>query len=113
VDWTVSYLNEGNPEITGRNGLASQLWLVNHFSLFQGKDTEVGVCGGPYDYVDKKNPVPAGTGTTPKFAALTSFTVSQPLTGHWLARLTFSRVTSNYNRDADIFLGGVGCRWPI
>ena len=33
------------------------------------------------------------------------------LTEHWIGRFVFDRVTSNYNRDSDIFLVGLGYSW--
>ena len=29
----------------------------------------------------------------------------------WLARVVWDRVVTNYNRDSDVFLLGVGYRW--
>jgi hypothetical protein len=39
-------------------------------------------------------------------------TFSVRLSEHWVIRTVFDRVTSNYNRDSDIFLMGLGYRWP-
>ena len=45
-------------------------------------------------------------------APLASLTCSVRLSEHWIIRAVFDRVTSNYNRDSDIFLLGFGYRWP-
>jgi hypothetical protein len=108
VDWSVTGISEGNPRITRRDGLATQVWAVNTF--FQEK-VAVGAGLGPYFYIDRRHPTPH-TLTNPAAAApLASLTVATKLDEHWLARLTFNRVTSDYNRDADILLVGLGYRW--
>jgi len=43
---------------------------------------------------------------------LVSLSLAVRLSTHWLARLTRERVASSYNRDADIFLAGLGYRRP-
>ena len=39
-------------------------------------------------------------------------TFSVRLSERWVLRTVFDRVTTNYNRDSDIFLVGLGYRWP-
>lgn len=108
VDWTVSAIYEGDPEIIRRNGLATQAWLVNTF--FDEK-LSVGVGVGPYIYLDQKNPRAHTLRNPAAFAPLLSFTVGTKLSEHWIARLIFDRVTTTNNRDSDIFLLGLGYRW--
>lgn len=43
LDWTLTWLNEGDPEVLRRNGLASQLWLVDY-----NTDTDVFVLGAGF-----------------------------------------------------------------
>lgn len=109
LDWTVSAIYEGDPEIIRRNGLATQLWFVNTF--FNERVT-VGAGLGPYIYLDHKDPARAGKRNPAALAPLASLTFSVRLSDHWITRLVFDRVTSSYNRDADIFLLGLGYRWP-
>ena len=108
LDWTVSGIYEGDPEIIRRSGLATQLWFVNTF--FNERLT-IGGGLGPYFYLDHKNPVRAGTKIPAAIAPLASLTISTRLSDHWIARMVFDRVTTSYNRDADIFLIGLGYRW--
>jgi hypothetical protein len=108
LDWTVSAIYEGDPEIIRRNGLATQLWFVN---TFFDESLAVGVGLGPYFYLDHKDATRAGSKNPAAIAPLASLTVSTRLSDHWIARLVFDRVTTSYNRDADIFLLGVGYRW--
>ena len=108
LDWTASLIYEGNPLIVRRSGLASQGWAVNDF--FHDR-VAFGIGFGPYLYVDRKHPQ-AGSGTPARVAGLGSLTLSARLTEAWTARLLFDRVMSNYDRDADVFLLGLGYRWP-
>lgn len=109
IDWTVSGIYEGDPEIIRRNGVATQLWAVNTF--FNDR-IAVGGGLGPYVYLDHKHPANAGKKNPAAIAPLASLTFSVRLSEHWIMRLVFDRVTSSYNRDADIFLLGFGYRWP-
>ena len=109
VDWTLSGIYEGDPEIVRRSGIATQGWLVNTF--FDDR-VSVGIWLGPYVYLDKKHPADAGRLSPAAVAPLVSFTVATQLSEHWLVRMVFDRVTTNYNRDSDIFLLGLGYSWP-
>jgi hypothetical protein len=108
IDWTVSMIYEGNPEIVRRSGLAAQGWAVNEF--FNDRFT-AGIGFGPYFYIDSKHPSDQGTTNPPKVAGLGSLSLSERLSHHWMVRLVCNRVGSNYNRDADIILLGLGYRW--
>jgi hypothetical protein len=109
VDWTLSAIYEGDPEIIRRSGVATQLWAVN---TFFHERIAVGAGLGPYIYLDHKNPVNPDQTIPASVAPLASLTFSVRLSDHWIARLVFDRVLSNYNRDSDIFLVGLGYRWP-
>ncbi|MCX6952300.1 MAG: hypothetical protein NTV51_09070 [Verrucomicrobia bacterium] len=108
LEWSASWINEGNPQIIRRNGFATQLWVVD---AFLGKTMTLGFGVGPYLLFDRKRaPIP-GRDNPRNLAALVSPTATVRLTDHWQARLTWNRVVSTYNRDADIFLLGLGYRW--
>ncbi len=108
LDWTASAIYEGDPEIIRRSGLATQLWAVNTF--FNDR-IAVGAGLGPYIYLDHKHPASAGSKNPAAIAPLASLTFSTRLSENLIMRLVFDRVTSSYNRDADIFLLGIGYRW--
>jgi hypothetical protein len=108
IDWTASAIYEGDPQIIRRSGVATQLWAVNTF--FNDR-IAVGAGLGPYVFLDHKHPVNAGRKNPAAVAPLASLTVSARLSEHWLVRLVFDRVTTSYNRDADIFLLGFGYHW--
>lgn len=107
-DGTITGINEGNPKVTRRNGIAAQIWAVNTF--FDQK-VSVGAGLGPYFYIDRRHPTPHTLMNPAAAAPLASVTVATKLDENWTARLTFNRVTSDYNRDADILLVGLGYRW--
>ena len=114
LDGSVSYIYEGNPQIVRRSGIGLQAWPVNTF--FDSR-VIVGLGLGVYVYVDNKHlgtsrqlPV-GGTFNTPAMAPLISPTIAYTFSDSWLARFTWHRVVTNYNRDADVFLLGVGYRW--
>jgi hypothetical protein len=109
VDWTASAIYEGDPEIIRRSGVATQLWFVNTFF-----DDRIAFGGGlgPYVFLDRKHPASAGKKNPAAIAPLASLTCSVRLSDNWIIRAVFDRVTSSYNRDSDIFLLGLGYRWP-
>lgn len=109
IDWTASLIYEGNPLIVRRSGLATQGWAVNSFF---GDRVTVGIGFGPYAYIDKKHPPEAGSHNPAAIAGLGSLSMTQNLSRHLVVRFLFDRVMSNYDRDADIFLLGLGYRWP-
>jgi hypothetical protein len=108
IDWTASAIYEGDPQIVRRNGIATQLWAVN---TFFDRKVCVGAGLGPYFYIDHKHPSKQIPHTPAAAAPLLSLSVSTRLSDHWLARLVFDRVTTDYNRDADIILLGFGYYW--
>jgi hypothetical protein len=107
VDWTLAFIYEGNPEIVRRSGLATQAWVVNNF--FEDH-LSVGIGLGPYVYIDQRHPAGAGRINPAATTPLASLTIAGRLSREWYLRLLVDRVASSYNRDADIFLLGLGYR---
>ncbi len=108
LDGTATFIYEGNPKTTRRSGVAFQLWPVNTF--FDDK-TSVGIGVGPYFFLDRKHPTNTSATNPAAIAPLVSFTMARQLSDSWVSRLIWDRVTSSYNRDADIFLIGLGYSW--
>jgi len=108
LDGTASFIYEGDPKSERRSGVALQLWPVN---TFLDKDTSVGIGVGPYIFIDKRHPADQIRYTTAAVAPLVSLTIARRISDHFIARLVWDRVTSSYNRDADIFLIGLGYSW--
>ena len=110
----MAYIYEGDPQLTRRSGVGLQLWPVNTF--FHGK-IAVGIGLGAYVYIDNKHlsaerkllgAIPINT---PALAPLISPTIAMHLSDRWIARFLWHRVVTNYNRDSDVFLLGVGYTW--
>ena len=114
LDGTASFIYEGASNIVRRSGAAFQVWPVN---TFFDESTSVGIGVGPYIYIDRKHPVSSGQTVNvglrdpAAVAPLVSLTIARKLSEHWIVRIIWDRVASNYNRDSDIFLVGIGyCR---
>ncbi len=108
IDWTISGIYEGDPRIVRRDGIATQGWLVN---TFFDRRVCVGIGVGPYVYIDRRHP----SGNTPfnpaAVAPLVSLTIGRRISENWKIRAVFNRVTTNYNRDSDVLLVGLGYTW--
>jgi hypothetical protein len=114
LDGTASFIYEGDPKIERRSGVAFQLWPVN---TFFDENTSVGIGVGPYVFIDRNHPVNSGTminvglkdpaAVTP----LVSLTIARQLSNYWIVRVVWDRVVSDYNRDSDIFMVGLGHSW--
>ncbi len=107
-DWTLSWINEGDPRIIRRNGVASQAWLVRAFAR---EKVALGVGGGAYYYIDTKHQPAPGEQGHRALAGLVTLTASYRLSDHWFTRLNWNRVVTNYNRDSDVIVIGAGLRW--
>jgi hypothetical protein len=108
LDGTASAIYEGDPKTVRRSGLGLQLWPVN---TFIDDSTSVGIGVGPYIYIDRKHPAADTRESPAALAPLVSLTIARRISASWITRLVWDRVTSNYNRDSDIFLLGLGYCW--
>ncbi len=108
VDWTASFIYEGNPQIVRRAGLVTQAWAVNN--IFEDR-VSLGIGLGPYLYIDRKHPEDSSQLNPAAVAPLASLSITGRLSDRFHLRLLVDRVASSYNRDADIFLLGLGSRW--
>lgn len=107
-DGTVTWLNEGSTIISRRNGGAAQVWLGHDFF---GDRLRLSVGAGPYIAIDTYKVHGDTEATGARIAALLTMSASYNLTRHWLARVSWDRVLTGYNKDSDIFLGGIGYRF--
>lgn len=107
-DWTLSYINEGSTSSGGRHGVATQVWLKHDF--FQDR-LSLGVGVGPYFARDQYHSIAAGTDDRHVIAGLLTMSAAYRFAGPWVARFSWNRVVTGYDRDSDIFLFGVGYRF--
>lgn len=99
---SASWINEGDARLIRRNGFVSQLWFEPGF--YEDRFT-LGAGFGAYfaldEYHSPRRHVEGILGTT------FSYHISRGI----LARLTWQRIASTYDRDSDILLLGVGYRF--
>lgn len=105
TDWTLSWINEGRPGPTERDGLAAQGWLENGYSH---ERLVLGVGVGPYAYLDKQKSVAGVGGNRRGVAGLVTVSSAYRFGDRWFVRLNWNRVVSFYNRDADVIVLGLG-----
>lgn len=107
VDWTVGWLSEGDDHRTYRNGPLTELWAVRSFF-----DERLALGAGAGFHLDffKEDPHPGEEKIT-TLAGVTSITAAYRLPAQWLARITWNRIITDYHRDADVFVGGLGYRF--
>jgi hypothetical protein len=99
---TAGWMNEGDARLVRRNGAIALLWLEPSF----GDDRlTLGLGVGPYLAIDRYR------GSEPRVQGLIGTTFSYHLAHAWTARVSWYRVSSNYDRDSDIIVAGVGYRF--
>ncbi len=108
VSGTLSYINEGENSALRRNGLAAQLWLER---AFFGDALTLGVGAGPYYAIDLSERGRSGTDDPSRWSGLLTMSASYRISQHWLARVSWNRTVTGYDRDTDVFLAGVGYRF--
>jgi hypothetical protein len=107
LEWTAGVLYEGKSDLIDRYGLTTQLWLAKKF--FDDR-LALGAGFGGYFALDQRR---GGNvqGSEVFICQIASITGSYRLSEHWDVRGTFDRIITNYDRDSDIFLGGIGYRF--
>jgi len=108
LDWTVTWLQESVPDVLHRAGIGTQLWLVDQYL---GRRLMLGLGAGLYPFVDYEPPRGSDESRALDVAGLVTVTAGYRFPGHWLVRFLWNRVVSSDNRDADMFLLGLGYRW--
>lgn len=104
MDWTLALLNEGDSRLVRRDGVVTQVWGTQQ--MLEDSLTIGAGAGGYFDVGHYHSP---GNG---RFASvIATLTSSYRITPHWAARVSWNRVVTNYDRDTDVILGGVGYRF--
>lgn len=106
-DWTIGWLDEGNPGPLRRDGLLTQLWLVRPF--FDDRLT-LGIGAGPYVALDKLRKPESGGDDDLAVAGMITISVAYQFRPPWIIHISWSRIVTNYDRDSDVLLGGLGFR---
>ncbi len=108
LDATVGWLYEGDNRLLRRDGLTAQLWGVREF--FHGR-LALGVGGGGYFALDHYADTAFEKGESRVLSAIATFTGSYRIDPQWQLRTSWNRIVTNYNRDTDVILAGVGFRF--
>ena len=103
LELTAGGIYEGKSYLIDRYGLTTQLWLAKPF-LHDRIALGIGI--GPYFALDRRLKTQQG-----RLLRILSTTGSYRINKEWLVRATWDRIITTYDRDSDIFLGGVGYRF--
>lgn len=104
MEWSVTALNEGRIGLVQRKGAAAQLWLLRPFT----DRTSLELGGGGYLMRDRINRDDATEESKTHLVPIITIGMRYRFDPDWRAQLSFSRVVTDYHRDSDILLLGVG-----
>jgi len=108
VDWTFGWLEEGDNRLVRRNGLTTQVWAAKAF--FEDRFS-IGAGGGIYIVLDRFHNLVENRDGGRALSGLVSLTGSYRFHPNWDLRTSWYRIVTDYNRDTDVILGGVGYRF--
>ena len=97
---SVGYLYEGNTQLVRRGGITTEGWLEPSFSSGLWS---IGAGFGFYSAIDKYRATPGR-----HVSDMVSVTLSLHPARNLAMRFLWHRIVTNYNRDADVLLLGVG-----
>jgi hypothetical protein len=104
LEWGLTYMNEGKVEAAERKGVSAQVWLLRPFT--ERTVLEMGV--GAYTMHDQLDRSDAAAERESHVAPIASIGARYRINDTWRAQFTWSRVTTSYERDSDVFLLGAG-----
>lgn len=104
MEWSVSAMNEGQVGQSERRGVTAQVWLLRPFT----DRTVLEIGGGGYLMRDRADRDTVAVSSNTKLVPIASIGMRYRVTRDWRAQLSWSRVITNYHRDSDVLLLGVG-----
>jgi hypothetical protein len=112
-DWSAGYLYEGYSSTLRRSGLTGEGWIMSSGTPEGARwQAGIGLGFGAYANIDARKPSPSGNAApVPFLAGLVSPTVYIKMPANLVLRLVWDRVVTSYNKDADLWLGGLGYRF--
>jgi len=108
LDGTLGWIYEGDNHIIRRQGLTTQLWLAR---AFPGLRLVLGVGAGPYVALTRCTSCAGDQQRAHTLAIAVTVGASYRLDPPWLARISWSRLVTDYDRDSDVILLGLGRRF--
>ncbi|MFP4087709.1 MAG: hypothetical protein ACLFUL_13050, partial [Desulfobacteraceae bacterium] len=108
LGWTVGWIQEIDTHEIDRKGVATQLWGRQRFF-----DDQLGMGAGfgVYFFKDDAHDPQSGIDDDLRAAGLITLTASYQLPRQFVLRASWSRVITDYDRDSDVFLCGLGYRF--
>jgi hypothetical protein len=100
---SIGLVNEGDAQLIRRNGGVLQGWLEPSFFADR---FSVGIGGGVYVAIDKYRPTPGR-----HMSGIVTLTMSYRFTRQFDGRFAWSRIVTDYDRDTDVVLYGLGYRF--
>lgn len=108
LGWTVGWIQEIDTPEVDRHGVATQLWgTKTFFHDLLG----LGAGFGIYVFTDDARDPKSGIDDGLRAAGLATLTASYRLTRRFGIRASWHRTVTDYDRDSDIFLCGLGYRF--
>ncbi|HEY9447417.1 MAG TPA: hypothetical protein VIQ62_10125 [Burkholderiales bacterium] len=110
VDWTVSVMDEGDTRLVRRDGVVTQLWLARE--AFERRFA-MGIGLGPYVAISRRSRAEESGLDSDDTRVSAMFTASAALrlSPRVSLRGSWNRVLTDYSRDTDIVLIGLGYRF--
>jgi hypothetical protein len=106
LDGTLAWIYEGDNRLLRRNGFATQLWLADNF---MDGTVALGMGVGAYFSVDHYPRVGSYKNWSYKtISAIVTLTTAYHIHPDWSLRASWHRIVTDYDRDTDIILGGIG-----
>ena len=106
VDWTLAGLYEGDNRLNRRDGVTSELWLSQRLL---GDTLSVAAGGGAYLNISQYHPSPNNPRS--EISGVITLSGGYRLTPHWGVRISWNRLVTSNESDADVVLAGIGYRF--
>ncbi|GAM11635.1 hypothetical protein OR1_03951 [Geobacter sp. OR-1] len=103
LDFSIGWLNEGNNGKLHRNGISTELWMVNDFLADK---LSLGIGAGLYVTFHHDNFIPDRISHKP-LAAIMTMSAGYRLNTIWGVRTSWNRIITDYDKDSDVILGGI------
>lgn len=104
MEWSAALLNEGRIGLVQRKGLTAQLWLLRPFT----ERISLQLGAGGYLMHDRVNRADATEESKRHLMPVASIGMRYRINPDWRAQLSWSRVITDYDRDSDVLLLGIG-----
>lgn len=105
LEYSIGFLHEGDPYLSRRNGFVAQIWPTRSFC---SERLTFGVGLGAYLALDQRRHRVPGESGSQALSGLVTMTVSYDINPQFRIRLSWNRIVTNFDRDTDVIMAGVG-----